>query len=115
MSIVAVLLTSVVIYASDNATCKINTVPGGYVYAELTSVNPLDNDGQKWNISVNAYGMEEGRVTVVASYECSNGETGSKEVVIAIYNGHGDGCARFPRIGGRVIKKDIQVYNPICK
>lgn len=107
-------------FAEGSGSCRIESIPGAYVYANVSQVGGTD-----WlAFTVNAYGVEDGMVTVTVKYNVPYmGETYSYEIVKTIE--FKDGKGSLPKVRAEVPTNynntwniritNVTVENPICR
>ena len=107
-------------FAEGSGSCRIESIPGAYVYANVSQVGGTD-----WlAFTVNAYGVEDGMVTVTVKYDVPyQGKTYSYEIVKTIE--FKDGKGSLPKVRVEVPTNynniwniritNVTVENPICR
>ena len=93
-------------FAEGSGSCRIESIPGAYVYANVSQVGGTD-----WlAFTVNAYGVEDGMVTVTVKYNVPYmGETYSYEIVKTIEFKDGKAVNCKAEKGEEILKQMISM------
>lgn len=112
MSLCACIILAISAYAgSYNASCKVDEIPGAYIYAEVYNYS-----SNKVQIQVNSYVVQEGAVDVEFDWEKSDGEKGHESFVVHFSNGKADVIKTiYTQSSKEPYISNVKVYNPVCK